>query len=265
MQWWESAALHSAVVSPDLCCFFRDYLWPCVWWCVCFMRVFFCILRSSVIIPHPAVMVAPTKQSEMSSSSSSSSASCCCLWHGLTHARSGHHDGLHGRQRKQRWADSGLERGGSRDLHDCVQEPLGSGKCLSQLRQSLTSSEVQSLTFCRDFAERINVAPMKCSARCGAGRNITTSLVSFMRLDLRAILSFLNSESLVNDQHFQEKKYFKSEFLPFCPAPFELHTITTLVKIYAFTSLNHCITAHLLCGALICFLKSCTAFCSNRM
>lgn len=74
-----------------------------------------------------------------------------------------------------------------------------------QLRQSLTSSEVQSLTFCRDFAERVNVALIKCSARCGARRNITTSLVSFMRLDLRAMLSFLNLE-----------------FLPVCPAFFEL-------------------------------------------
>lgn len=85
------------------------------------VRLCFFPLRPSAIMLPPVVMVAPSKQSGMSSFS--------CLWHGLTHVWSGHHDGLHGCQWKPRWAGSGFERGGSRDLHDCVQEPLGSGKC----------------------------------------------------------------------------------------------------------------------------------------
>lgn len=49
-------------------------------------------------------------------------------WHGLTHARPVHRDGLHGCQWKQRRAASGPEGGGSRDLHDCFQESLGAGE-----------------------------------------------------------------------------------------------------------------------------------------
>lgn len=81
---------------------------------------FIWLLRSPVIISLSLVLVTPSEQPGKPSLS--------CLWHGLTHVRSGHHDGLCGCQWKPWWTVSGLERGGPRDLHDCVQEPLGSGK-----------------------------------------------------------------------------------------------------------------------------------------
>lgn len=116
MQRAQMLSIHPAYHCICVAFLWSDYLSMTV--SVCFIVP--CILRSSVITRPPVVMGAPSKQSGMSSVSR--------LWHGLTHVRSGHHDGLHGCQWKPGWAVSGLDRGGSRDLHDCVQEPLGSGK-----------------------------------------------------------------------------------------------------------------------------------------
>lgn len=52
----------------------------------------------------------------------------CDWWHGVTHTQPVHRDGLNGCQWKQRRAGSGPKGCGSRDLHDCFQESLGTGK-----------------------------------------------------------------------------------------------------------------------------------------
>lgn len=116
----ERNALHpTSHIIASVLLFHELFVSPCMMMSL-YVFLFSCIPRSPVIMLPPVVMVAPSKQSGMSSFS--------CLWHGLTHIWSGRHDGLHGCQWKSRWAVSGVERGGSRDLHDCVQEPLGSGK-----------------------------------------------------------------------------------------------------------------------------------------
>lgn len=108
----------------------------CTWW---LLPVCSSYGRPSLIIPLSVAMVEANKQSWTSSSSSSFSS----VWHGLIPIWPRHRDGLHGCQWNQRRAVSGSQRGGSWDLHDCFQEPLGSGK--SQLVTETSSHSARLL------------------------------------------------------------------------------------------------------------------------
>lgn len=71
----------------------------------------------------------------------------CDSWHGVTQTQPVHRDGLHGCQWKQRRAGSGSHGCGSRDLHDCFQESLGTGKTPHSSIDSNCQSALNQLLF----------------------------------------------------------------------------------------------------------------------